>query len=185
MPTRKQQQVDTQWFQERLRERDVSQRRLAKMLSLDPSALSLMFRGRRKMTTVEAAELSRILGVPLDEVMLHAGATGAQPVTTIPLVYSIDDQGELHAKRPGERVHALGDLPEAAVAARNEDRHSAYFGWTYFYVPRPNIPIEAIGKKCIVQIPNWMNVEFLNRVKKEDRESQGIFSDCIPYYYFE
>ena len=40
-------------------------------------------------------------------------------------------------------------------------------------------------KKCIVQIPNWINVEFLNRVKLEDRESQGTFSDCIPYYYFE
>ena len=40
-------------------------------------------------------------------------------------------------------------------------------------------------KKCIVQIPNWMNFDFLNRVKVEDRESQGVFSDCIPYHYFE
>ena len=40
-------------------------------------------------------------------------------------------------------------------------------------------------KKCIVQIPNWMNVEFLNRVKLEDRESKETFSDCIPFYYFE
>ena len=40
-------------------------------------------------------------------------------------------------------------------------------------------------KKCIVQVPNWMNIEFLNRVKLEDRESNGIFSEAIPYYYFE
>lgn len=154
MAVRKQQEIDTRWFQERLRERDVSQRRLAKLLSLDPSALSLMFRGRRKMTTAEAAELSRVLGLPLDEIMLHAGAAGAQPVTTVPLVYSIDDQGELHAKRPGERVPALGDLPEATVAARNEDHASAYHGWTYFFVPRAGIPIEVIGKKAIVQMTN-------------------------------
>ena len=30
-----------------------------------------------------------------------------------------------------------------------------------------------------------MNVEFLNRVKLEDRELKEKFSETIPYYYFE
>lgn len=113
-----------------------------------------MFRGKRKIATSEAAELSRVLGIPVDEILLHAGAVGAKPVTSVPLIYTIDDQGELHSRKPGERVPAMGDLPEAAVAARNEDPHSVYYGWTYFWVAQPNVPIEAIGKKCVVQMQN-------------------------------
>lgn len=37
--------VNTKWFSERLAERDMSMRRLAKLLELDPSAVSLMLRG--------------------------------------------------------------------------------------------------------------------------------------------
>jgi len=36
----------------------LSQRKLAKLLDLDPAAVSLMLRGRRKMTAEEAAAIT-------------------------------------------------------------------------------------------------------------------------------
>lgn len=66
--------VDQRWFQNQLQDKHISQRKLAKMLDLDPSAVSLMFKGRRKMTAAEAAELARLLNVSVDEILTRAGA---------------------------------------------------------------------------------------------------------------
>lgn len=65
--------VDTRWFQNSLKDLRVSQRELAGMLGVDASAVTLMLRGRRKMTAAEAALISRVLGVGVDEVMRRAG----------------------------------------------------------------------------------------------------------------
>ena len=34
-------------------------------------------------------------------------------------------------------------------------------------------------------MPYWLEVEFLLKVKTEEREQKEIFSDALPYYYFE
>ena len=66
--------VDTDWFQGRLAAKRMSQRGLARLMGLDPAAVSLMLRGKRKMTTTEAAEIARLLNVEVGEVMVRAGA---------------------------------------------------------------------------------------------------------------
>ena len=40
-------------------------------------------------------------------------------------------------------------------------------------------------KRCEVQIPSWLDLEFLKKVRKEDKESKTAFSDSLPYYYLE
>jgi transcriptional regulator with XRE-family HTH domain len=65
--------IDTRWFQGRLMDRQISQRKLAKHLGLDPAAVSLMLRGKRKATAQEVAEIARTLGVGVDEVMARLG----------------------------------------------------------------------------------------------------------------
>lgn len=67
-------QVDTRWFQDRLADKRLSQRQLAARMNLDPAAVSLMLRGRRRMSVTEAAEIARYLGVEVDDVLRHAGA---------------------------------------------------------------------------------------------------------------
>lgn len=69
------QQIDTRWFKGLLSDKRLSQRQLAKRMDMDPAAMSLMLRGLRKMSAAEAAEIARQLGVGVDDVMLHAGAT--------------------------------------------------------------------------------------------------------------
>ena len=41
--------------------------------------------------------------------------------------------------------------------------------------------------KCDIQVPNWLDIEFLKRVRAEERHAdcQDKFSEVIPYYYFE
>jgi transcriptional regulator with XRE-family HTH domain len=73
-------QIDTRWFQNQLADKRLSQRQLAKRLSLDPAAVSLMLRGKRKMSASEAAEIAAQLGVSADEVLMRAGSSPTVPV---------------------------------------------------------------------------------------------------------
>ena len=38
-----------------------------------------------------------------------------------------------------------------------------------------------------MQVPNWLDIEFLKRVRQEERtqEYQSKFSEVIPYHYYE
>ena len=58
-----------QWFKDRLSERKLSQRGLARSMDLDAAAVSLMLRGKRIMKMTEAAEIGKLLGRPASEVM--------------------------------------------------------------------------------------------------------------------
>ena len=40
-------------------------------------------------------------------------------------------------------------------------------------------------QKCSVQLPYWLDNEYLTKVKAEEREQKEAFSTSIPYYYFE
>ena len=52
--------MDTNWFRDRLADRGLSQRALARHMGLDAAAVSLMLRGRRVMKLTEAAEIARL-----------------------------------------------------------------------------------------------------------------------------
>lgn len=66
-------QVDKKWFMGRLQERGQSVRGLARHMDLDPSAVSRMLSGKRRMQMEEAAAIARFLRAPVSEVLSHAG----------------------------------------------------------------------------------------------------------------
>lgn len=81
--------VDTRWFQNRIADRHLSQRKVAANMGMDPGALSLAFHGKRKLSADEVSELARILKVDATEVLVRAGAgapTGKADVTKEPVV---------------------------------------------------------------------------------------------------
>lgn len=53
--------MDTKWFRDRLADKGLSQRGLARHMGLDSAAISLMLRGRRAMKITEAAEIASLL----------------------------------------------------------------------------------------------------------------------------
>jgi len=71
--------VDTRWFQGLLADKQISQRRLARTIGLDPAAVSLMFNGKRKMSAAEAAAIAKVLGIDVQEVILRAGIHAPMP----------------------------------------------------------------------------------------------------------
>jgi transcriptional regulator with XRE-family HTH domain len=115
--------IDTRFFRNLLTDRGISQRGLAKKLGLDAAAVSLMFRGKRRMQMHEAADVARLLGVSLDEVLAHAGIRPPRSDADfadlmIPLVYWMDGNGEMHALDPGERIEIKSALPDDVVACQ-------------------------------------------------------------------
>lgn len=82
--------MNTLWFRNQLKDKHLSQRGLARLLDIDSAAVSLMLRGRRRMTMSEAHRISNILALPVTEIMLTDGrmaqdcaVTWASPVLWI------------------------------------------------------------------------------------------------------
>jgi hypothetical protein len=87
-------QIDTRWFQQQLKDREIRQWQIAKYLHLDPAAVSLMFRGKRKMTLEEANGIASNLSVPIEEVLEHAGIPDVSDVgggEQLPVIFWADE----------------------------------------------------------------------------------------------
>lgn len=69
--------VDKGWFLAALADKGLSQRRLAAYMGLDPSAVSLILSGKRRMTATEVAEIARLLDKPVQDVLAHVHGPGA------------------------------------------------------------------------------------------------------------
>jgi transcriptional regulator with XRE-family HTH domain len=154
--------IDTRWFQNLLADRRISQRGLAKKLGLDAAAVSLMFRGKRRMQMHEAADVARLLGVSLDEVLEHAGIRApmgelALDDRTVPLVYYMDGQGEMHAMQPGERIEIKSALPEDVIACQCRTAMSQLEHmdrWVLFFQAplRDGVQPEAVGRYAVMRL---------------------------------
>jgi transcriptional regulator with XRE-family HTH domain len=154
--------IDTQYFRNLLSDRRMSQRGLAKRLGLDPAAVSLMFRGKRRMQMHEAADVARLLGVPLDEVLAHAGIRS--PLTppdiedhSVPLVYWMDGHGELHALDPGQTVHMRAVLPEDSIAcqcrtAMSQLEHMDRWLLVFRAPTTTGVQPDAVGKFAVMRL---------------------------------
>lgn len=152
--------VQTQWFRDRLAERRMSQRALARAMGLDSAAVSLMLRGRREMKISEAVEIAQLLGRPADEIMEAAGVAVSSQGRKVQVCGYIDGTGEVHAIHGRDLStvpHPGGDVPPEARAyqCRTTGTGLDYMdGWILFtsaYV-QPGVPAEAIGRLSLCQI---------------------------------
>lgn len=144
------QTINTKWFRDRLAERDMSLRRLAKLLELDPSAVSLMLRGMRTMTADEANRISGLLTIPVTEVLAQAGIPIEEDARSMPIKATIDARGALHpvgAKNP-RRVVAPRDVPAAGLAMQVRAPELLQDGWVLFagaFDPRVMTMIDRVA----------------------------------------
>lgn len=152
------------WFQDRLRDKRLSQRSLAKLLNMDASSLSLLIHGKRRMRVEQAAEIARLLGVPVSDVMRQAGAdireTSGTPVaaSSIPIVGWADDSGraKLDWSTTANRYDLESGFPPTAVAIQwrtAQTRASIWDGWLMITLP-PREPEsgEMMDRYCVVGI---------------------------------
>ena len=126
--------INTQWFKDRLRERDLSMRRLAKLMEVDPSAVSLMLRGKRQMSQREAAKISGLLTLPVTEVMRQAGVSVVEDTRALPLRATVDANGKLRevtTKQP-RRLNAPHDVPSTGLVCQIRSTELTTDGWIMF-----------------------------------------------------
>ncbi len=152
--------IQTQWFKDRLAERRMSQRDLARHMGLDSAAISLMLRGKRNMKISEAAEIAQLLGRPAAEIMEAAGVqTGG---TEVGVTSFVDGLAEVHAcdDEPMMRVqHPGGDLPADVMVTQCRTAGSAldYMdGWLLFssMAPERGVSIDAVGRLSVCRLTN-------------------------------
>jgi hypothetical protein len=124
------------------------------MMNLDPSAVSLMLRGMRVISADEAAEMARILGVPLPDVLAQIGVDLPKEsgLEMVPLVGWADDKHVIHPQTNMGPKHAPKPpgAAEGTVAVRhmtNDYRD----GWLIFFRPVDYIMPEAVGRLAIVE----------------------------------
>jgi transcriptional regulator with XRE-family HTH domain len=128
--------IDTKWFVNRIADRDMSQRGLASLMNLDPAAISLMLRGKRKMTMAEAAQMAALLDVAPSEIFERAGIEAANP-KQVKMIGFVDGKGEIvfAAKGAHTFVAPPGEVAPATVAIQAKTAGTALDhldGFIYF-----------------------------------------------------
>lgn len=88
--------VDKQWFMERWSEKGLSLRKVAKLIDLDPGALSYSLSGKRQMKLQEVGKIATIMNVSREEVLAHIDGG-----TTISVATSKKEQGRESGLRTG------------------------------------------------------------------------------------
>jgi plasmid maintenance system antidote protein VapI len=152
--------MNTEWFRQLLATRKLSQRGLAKLLELDPAAVSLMLRGQRKMTNEEAHQVSLILGVPITEVLRQAGIEVTEDVRRVKVAGHLDEQSTvtLFPKRTHDKVIGPADCPEGTYALQVRASSSPTDGWMMFVSPSEDDPRAHLGQLCCVALDNGDHV---------------------------
>lgn len=144
-------QINTQWFRDRMADKKISQRRLAMLMNLDPAAASLMFRAKRRMSPYEAHQVSQILGVPLNEVLRHAGIDVTDDVRKVPITSYLDAEGVIHLmpSRTHDHVLAPADCPVGTYAVQVRSPATLLDSWMLFVNPAQVDPDEHVNSLCV------------------------------------
>jgi transcriptional regulator with XRE-family HTH domain len=126
--------VNTQWFRARLADKQLSQRQLAKLMNLDPAAVSLALRGQRRMTNEEARQMADLLGVKATELLRQLGVAITDDVKRTPIVGYIDGLGVVTPLPAGthDRIEGPADLPDHSYALQRRAVNDLSDGWLFF-----------------------------------------------------
>lgn len=147
--------INKPWFDQRLAEKHLSQRRLARLMKLDQSAISLTLSGKRRMKFEEAAGIARLIGYPVSEVLRNAGVPVEEGRQRVPVAGWLDGMGEIHClpMDDAQRVLTPQPMPEGSVAVQCRTAASPleYMdGWLLFREPPVQPP--PLGQFAVVQI---------------------------------
>jgi transcriptional regulator with XRE-family HTH domain len=145
--------IETQWFVDRLAAREMSQRQLAKLMNLDPAAVSYMLRGKRKITLAEAAQLAALLDSTPSEILDRAGINN-QSLKRVRLEGSINGNAEIVAFGKGahDMIEAPGDVPPDTVAYQcrtSGTELDRLDGQIYFVNHTKSTPIQYVEAICV------------------------------------
>lgn len=161
--------IDTEWFTDRLAARKMSGRQLAKLMGIDSSAVSLMLRGKRKMSLEEAAQLAVLLDVSTREVLERSGVNLPPEAARVKVIGYLNPDASVSLV--GEGAHDMVDAPMAmpsksvAIQARTSGSELAMLdGYIYFLAEEHGSPQNALGHLSLVAIKgNGLKMSVVSR----------------------
>lgn len=148
--------VNKIYFDDLMRERHMSLRRLAELTNQYPAALSRTFNGKRRMKIEEAVAISKVLNVHLNEVILNAGIQEVSLKSRkCEIVGRYTAAGMVLLNLPEERTkvavpEGLPDNVEAIQCMTTETTLSYMDGWTFFMADKAD-PHTLIDCFCLVE----------------------------------
>lgn len=170
------QSVNARWFQDQLRLRGLTQRNLARVLGVDPSAVSNVLSGKREMKLEEATALAKLFALPLDEILINAGIKppASSGPTAVKIVGWVDENlrvhlGEVRGAKTAPLPSFGGGGARGVQALRfqaNGGQVSAFLDGTvvYFRDVKSVLP-DILGKLCVVKVrgEEWLRVAVVKR----------------------
>lgn len=143
--------TNTKWFRDRLAEREMSLRQLARKIDLDPSALSLTLRGKRKMTLEEANQIAGLLGVQVTEILRQAGVPVSEDVKGVRMIGTVDAKSAIKALPDSQkRIHAPADVPLDGFALQIRAANTFHDGWVVFCSGDKMSPDMALDRLAVI-----------------------------------
>lgn len=167
--------IDKQWFLDMMDAKEITQRKLAEYLDRHPSQVTLLLNGERAMKVDEAAALARILGVDIEDLMVHAGAMSSKEMAAsarrknerveTKVVGWLDDAGVVHKKGlAGPEFVPRPSGASATCVALRVQNDGPMDGWVVYYTPVSGISPYAQGSVCVVETADSRSM--LRRVKR-------------------
>lgn len=151
--------INTEWFTRKLQERKLSQRGLAKLLGIDSSAVSLMFRGKQGISLEVAGQMAVILQTTTDQVLEAAGVPVVRDQRKVKVIGNMHGDGSVGLAAEGiqDMVEAPPGLPGDAVAIQCHTARTPQElvdGWLYFLSESHRSPEAAVGTFALCAIKN-------------------------------
>lgn len=149
--------IQTSWFRDKLAEKQLSQRGLARLMGLDSAAVSLMLRGRREMKITEAAMIANLLGVSTEEVIAHVGAKPRRQAAPVQIIGVVGTDARIRWGEFGEVPRPVADLPlnVAAVQCRTAGSELDFMDrWILFIPSNPDngeVRPECVDRMSVVR----------------------------------
>jgi hypothetical protein len=70
---KKRPKVDIVWFKNQFASRDLTQRKVCKLIGINPTGLTLFLQGKRNLKNSYIVKLAETLGITIEDVLTHAG----------------------------------------------------------------------------------------------------------------
>jgi transcriptional regulator with XRE-family HTH domain len=145
--------MDKTWFREKLEARDLNQSRVGVLLGLGRSQISKILNGTRELSPQEAADMARILGVPLDDLLRHAGVSVQTTAQNAAPIFGVATaNGTIKTKFKGpHKIEPLGSAYSAARAVVLDNESGPLSGWAFFFDTVTRGYSAAVGLLAVVE----------------------------------
>lgn len=153
-------EFNKQWFVDRIADRELTAGKLAAMMGLSRSLMSKRLSGHIPITLAEAADMARMLGVDVTEIMRHSGISlpGGSKAKIVGQCSGLGAVVAAGKKGPKEIEVACSSLATLRGVLVGHD--GALEGWVALFAPSAKLQPEAVGRLAIVGAGSktWLGV---------------------------